>query len=130
LLHSDEDPLEPQIVVENQPLADKLKQIKFVEHANYDDRDWNFLQPILHKTLKADILPWDHTYEAFHFYRHSFAAWKLTGWETLAAVALAGKSRVTLRRKPPLTFPRNEILFEPDHRHRAIPKIDPNQRSN
>ena len=50
--------------------------------------------------------------------------------EALEAVALAGKSRITIRRKPPLTYPRNEILFEPDHRHRTIPKIDPNQRLN
>jgi uncharacterized integral membrane protein len=130
LLHSDEDPLEPQITVENQPLADKVKQAKFVEHANFNDRDWDFIQPILRKTLTADIQPWDHTYESFHFYRHSFAAWNLTGWEALEAVSLAGKAHVTLRHKPPLTYPRNEILFEPDRRHRAIPKIDPKQRSN
>jgi hypothetical protein len=130
LLHSDEDPLQPEIIVENKTLADKVKEAKFVEHANYNDRDWDFIQPILRKTLKADIQPWAKTYESFHFYRHSFAAWNLTGWEALEAVALAGKARVAIRRKPPLTYPRNEIVFEPDHRHRAFPKIDPNQRSN
>jgi hypothetical protein len=130
LLHSDEDPLEPQITVENQRLAEKVKQASFVEHANYNDRDWDFIHPILRKTLKADIQPWAQTHESFHFYRHSFAAWNLTGWEALEAVALAGKARIIIHHKPPLTYPRNEILFEPDRRHRVIPKIDPNQRSD
>ena len=48
-------------------------------HALHNDRDWDFLQPILTKTLKADIQPGAHTYESYHFYRHSFAAWNLTG---------------------------------------------------
>jgi len=124
LLHTDEDPLEPLIAIGYQPLADKLKQMRFVPHALYNDRDWDFLQPILTKTLKADIQPSAHTYESYHFYRHSFAAWNLTGWEALEAVALAGKSRVTVRRKPPLTYPRNEVVFEVDRRVRATPKLD------
>jgi hypothetical protein len=125
LLHTDEDPLEPLIAIGYQPLADKLKQMRFVPHALYNDRDWDFIQPILTKTLKADIQPGAHTYESYHFYRHSFAAWNLTGWEALEAVAMAGKSRVTVRRKPPLTYPRNEVVFEVDRRVRATPKLDP-----
>ena len=124
LLHTDEDPLEPLIAIGYQPLADKLKQMRFVPHALYNDRDWDFLQPILTKTLKADIQPGAHTYESYHFYRHSFAAWNLTGWEALEAVAMAGKSRATVRRKPPLTYPRNEVVFEVDRRVRATPKLD------
>ncbi len=124
LLHTDEDPLQPQIAIEHQALADKLKQAAFVPHGIYNDRDWDFIQPILKKTLKADVQPWPHTYESFHFYRHSFAAWNLTAWEALEAVAMAGKSRFTVRRKAPLTFPRNEIVFEVDRRYRAIPKLD------
>jgi hypothetical protein len=128
LLHSDEDPLTPLINAQNQSLPDKLKQTSFIAHANYNDRDWDFIQPILRKALKADVLPMAKTHESYHFYRHSFAAWNLNGWEALEAVALAGKSRVTLSRKPPLAFPRNEIFFDVDRRHRAIPKVDPNQR--
>jgi hypothetical protein len=124
LLHTDEDPLEPLITIGYQMLADKLKQTRFVPHAIYNDRDWDFLQPILAKTLKADIQPAAHTYESYHFYRHSFAAWNLTGWEALEAVAMAGKTRFSVRRKPPLTYPRNEIVFEGDRRVRAIPKLD------
>jgi hypothetical protein len=124
LIHSDEDPLDPLMAVEYQPFAEKLKQAKFVPHVAYNDRDWDFIHPILAKTLKADIQPEAHTYESFHFYRHSFAAWNLTGWEALEAVALAGKSRLTVRRKPPLSYPRNEIVFEVDRRVRAIPKLD------
>jgi hypothetical protein len=124
LLHTDEDPLDPIITIQYQPFADKLRQTPFVPHADYNDRDWDFLHPILSKATKADVQPDAHTYESFHFYRHSFAAWNLSAWEALEAVALAGKSQFTIRRKPPLTFPRNEIVFEVDRRVRVIPKLD------
>ena len=124
LLHTDEDPLEPIMTVQYQPFADKLKQIPFVPHAVYNDRDWDFVHPILSKATKADVQPDARTYESYHFYRHSFAAWNLTAWEGLEAIVLAGKSRLTIRHKPPLTFPRNEIVFELDRRVRAIPKLD------
>src|SRR5262245_50727855 len=47
LLHTNEDPLEPEVKVENQNLEKRLRAARFVPHALYDDRDWNFIQPIL-----------------------------------------------------------------------------------
>jgi hypothetical protein len=49
LLHTDEDPLEPVVVIEHQPTADKLKKARFPAQALYDDRDWDALQPVLKK---------------------------------------------------------------------------------
>jgi hypothetical protein len=116
LLHTDEDPLEPLIHLEYQPAVEKLERRRFVPHVIYNDRDWNFIQPILKKTLKMDIRPWRYSYDTWHFYRHSFAGWGLTGWESLQAVALAGKSSFTVQRR--------RIVFEGDERVRATPKLD------
>jgi hypothetical protein len=116
LLHTDEDPLEMTNIVEHQATADRLRQAPFVPHVLYNDRDWDALQPALKKTLKVDIRPWRYSYDSWHFYRHSFAAWGLTGWEAMEAAALAGKSKFTVRRK--------QVVFEADPRVRSTPKLD------
>ena len=123
LLHTDEDPLEPLIRIEDEPAAMKLRQIHFVPHALYNDRDWDFLQPILRRKLKADIRPERYRYDTWHFYRHSFAGWNLNGWEVLEATALAGKTRFTVRQKRGLGRSIS-VLFEGDERVRAAPKIE------
>src|SRR5215472_14774185 len=40
LLHTDEDPLEPVLKIEQMKTADRLKRIQFVAHAEWNDRDW------------------------------------------------------------------------------------------
>lgn len=116
LLHTDEDPLEPLVVVEDQRTADKIKHARFVAHGVYNDRDWDFLEPILQHALKTDLRPWRHQFDSWHFYRHSFAAWNLTAWEAMEAAALAGKTKVTVRRK--------QVVFAVDTRVRAVPKVE------
>jgi len=116
LLHTTEDLLEPVIKIEHQPTADKIKQRRFVAHGLYNDRDWDYLWPILKKSLRTDMRPWPHLPDSWHFYRHSFAAWNLTGWEALEATALAGETAVTVRRK--------QVVFAEDTRPRVAPKVD------
>jgi len=116
LLHTDEDPLEPLIQLEHAPTADKLQRTPFVPHVVWDDRDWDFVQPMLKKALRMDIRPWRHSYDSWHFYRHSFAAWGLSRWEALQAVGLAGKTSVIIQRR--------RIIFEGDERVRSTPRFD------
>jgi hypothetical protein len=116
LLHTDEDPIEPMIVSQHEPTATKLKQRKFLPHAVYRDRDWDYLQPILKKQLRMDIRPWRYKFESWHFYRHSFAVWGLTEWEALEATTLAGKTTCTIGR--------NKVVFGGDTRVRGTPKMD------
>ena len=111
-----EDLLDPVITIEHQPTADKIRQARFVAQGIYDDRDWDFLRPALKSSLRTDLLPWPHSPDSWHFYRHSFAAWNLTGWEALQATALAGQTRFTVRRK--------QVVFEKDTRPRMAPKVD------
>ena len=115
LLHSDEDPLEPLIRVEHQPTAEKMEYRSF-PHLFSNDRDWDEIQPILKKTLKVDVLPWRFSYDTYHFYRHSFAGWGLSGREALETVALAGKTTITVQKR--------KVIFEGDERIRATPRLD------
>jgi hypothetical protein len=116
LLHTDEDLLEPVIKIEHQPTADKLRQARFVPHGVYNDRDWDFIRPALGSSLRIGLRPWPHSQDSWHFYRHSFAAWNLTGWEALQTTALAGKTSITVRRKL--------VVFELDTRPRVAAKVD------
>jgi hypothetical protein len=124
LLHSDEDPLDLSIAGESESAAEKLKRSRFVAHGVYNDRDWDFMQPILRESLKADIQPWRYSRASWHFYRHSFAAWNLNGWQALEAVALAGKTQITVRRKSVVDFRGIEVEFKPDPRVRTVPTLE------
>jgi hypothetical protein len=124
LLHSDEDPLDLSITIESESAAVNLKRSRFVEHGVYNDRDWDFMQPILRDCAKADVQPWRYSRASWHFYRHSFAAWNLSGWEALEAVAFAGKTRFTIRRKSLLDFRGIEVEFAPDPRIRTVPILE------
>jgi hypothetical protein len=124
LLHTDEDPIEPLIRVEHTITAAGFERMRFPPHVIFEDRDWDFVQPLLKKTLKVDIRPWRYSYDSWHFYRHSFAAWDLTGWEALEAAAFAGKTGFTVCRTHELLFPRTHVIFEGDKRVRATPKLD------
>ena len=121
LLHSDEDPLDLLFHNENPSAVEKFKRLPFVPHAVSIDRDWDYLQPILRHTLKAEIRPWPHSMASWHFYRHSFAAWNLNGWEAIEVAAYAGKTIFTVRRRWDLLAPRTELIFEGDIRARSIP---------
>jgi hypothetical protein len=116
LLHTDEDPLEPIALIKDPETATKIEWTQFDGHVVYNDRDWDFLLPILTKTLRAKFTPILHSRNSWHFYRHSFAAWNLNGREALEAVALAGKTKFTIERK--------KVIFQGDERVRAVPKID------
>jgi hypothetical protein len=116
LLHTDEDPLEPAIDVQDARTARTLMESRHLAQLASDDRDWNAVQPILKKSLKVDIRPWHGSDGSWHFYRHSFAAWGLNGMQALEVTSLAGKTQVTLRKK--------SAVFKPDPRVRATPKFD------
>jgi hypothetical protein len=108
LLHTDEDPLMPEMRVEDSPNRDKMMHALLKGHTLFIDRDWDVVQPIFRRALHVDVRPWQHSRDSWHFYRHSFAGWNLSGWEALECAALAGKSRCRIRHK--------QVVFEPDPR--------------
>ncbi len=108
LLHTPEDPLEPIEVVENQKAADAIKRHKFAKEALYNDRDWDYLAHLLGFYLNTTMFPRANSHTSFHFFRNSFAAFDLNGWEALEAAALAGKTKFTVTK--------NQVVFEGDPR--------------
>ena len=117
LLHTDEDPIEPLFDIRDEKTAAKIRAAHFVPHGLYNDRDWNFMLPILRRSLHCGFRPRMHTTDSWHFYRHSVAMWNLNGWEALEAVSLAGKEKVRVEH--------NRVIFEGDTRVRARPRIAP-----
>jgi hypothetical protein len=116
LLHTAEDSLEPKIEAQNEAMIAKLKAARFVNHAVYNDRDWDAIQPMLRKSLGVEILPAKYSSDSWHFYRHSFAGWNLNGWEALQAVLLAGKTKCRIEKQGGLSLRRTVIVFEQDRR--------------
>jgi hypothetical protein len=116
LLHTAEDPLEPLSDIKDPETAARIREVKFPPHMVCNDRDWDFLLPILHRTYGLGFTPHVLSRKSFHFYRHSFAAWNLNGWQGLEAVALAGKTKFTVGRR--------SVVFEGDERVLALPTMD------
>jgi hypothetical protein len=113
LLHTVEDPLEPMIVVEDERTAARIRKKHFEKHAIFNDKDWDYVWPILAFDLDARLLPGLRSHDSNHFFRHSLTEFDLTDWDALQAIALAGKTTVTVRR--------NRIIFQGDKRYRDLP---------
>ncbi len=116
LIYSEEDVLELAVTVEHPRTVEKLKAGKPIPHLLTMDRDWNQLLNLIKKPISATLWPYRGTRESWHFYRHTFAGWNLTPWETLEAAALAGKTQFTVRR--------GTVVFEVDPRLGAVPHLE------
>jgi hypothetical protein len=99
LMHTAEDNLEPIIVIQDQRTADRMRKKHFEKNGAYNDRDWDYMQPILAFDLDTKMFPGLNSHESHHFFRHSFAEYDLNGWDALKAVALAGKTGFTVCKK-------------------------------
>ena len=115
ILHTDEDPLDPIGFVSDAPTAERIKAARLASEARFDDQDWGALQPFLAKTLGIHVEPSSNSLQSHHFFRHSFAASDLTGWELLEATSLAGKTKFRVEA--------NRVIFEGDIRHLANPTV-------
>lgn len=116
LIYSEEDVLTLAVTIQHPRTMDKLKAGKPIPHLLTLDRDWNQLLALIKKPINATLRPYRGTRESWHFYRHTFAGWNLTPWETLAAAAQAGKTQFTVRR--------GTVIFEVDPRIGAIPHLE------
>jgi hypothetical protein len=116
LIHSPEDVLDLDITIQHKRTAEKLETDKPVPHLAVIDRDWTQLLKLMKSRISPTLLPYEGSSDSWHFYRHTFASWNLTQWETLEASALAGKTKFTVIR--------NGVVFELDSRTGALPKLD------
>jgi hypothetical protein len=113
LIHTVEDPLEPTIIVQDEHTAERIRKKHFEKHAVMDDRDWDYVEPILAFDMNTRCWPGLHSHDSNHFFRHSLAEFDLSGWDALRAIALAGKTTVTIERK--------RIVFRGDKRYGDLP---------
>jgi hypothetical protein len=113
LIHTVEDPLEPVIVVEDERTAARIRKKHFEKHAIFNDRDWDYVEPILAFDLDTRLWPGLRSHDSHHFFRHSLAEFGLNGWDAIQAIALAGKTKVTIQRK--------RVVFRGDTRYRELP---------
>ena len=116
LLHTDEDPLEPVVEEKDSATVAKLRSTRFVPHLESFDHDWDYLVPILTKSLGVQFSPGLRSSVSWDFYRHSLATWNITGWEALRAIAMAGKTSFTVEK--------DLLTFRTDARAHAAPKLD------
>ncbi|MCW5553097.1 MAG: hypothetical protein KIS67_13170 [Verrucomicrobiae bacterium] len=116
LLHSEEDVLDLIVEVQHPPTVAKLQQRGPLPHWLFHDRDWDQLLSSIRKPVRTGLRPYARSMDSWDFYRHSFAAWNLTAWETLEAAALAGKTRISVRR--------GVVEFQLDQRIGVLPKLD------
>ncbi len=86
-------------VIEDQRTADRIKRKHFEKHGVFNDRDWDYhpAHPGLRPRYPHPSRRRSH--DSYHFFRHSFAEFDLNGWDALRAVALAGKTRFTVKKK-------------------------------
>jgi hypothetical protein len=113
LLHTTEDPLEPIATVEDPRAEDRLRRKHFEKHAVFDDRDWDYVGPLLGFYLNTHITPRPGSHDSYHFFRHTMACFDLNGWDALRAVALAGKTKFTVKK--------GKIAFDLDTRNLGQP---------
>lgn len=116
LIHSAEDVLELDITIKHERTAEKLKTGKPLPHVAVIDRDWTQLVKLIKRRIGPTLIPYEGTSDSWHFYRHTFAGWDLTQWETLEACALAGKTKFTVIR--------NGVIFELDQRLGTLPQLE------
>ncbi len=113
LLHTVEDPLEPVIVVEDERTADRIRRKHFEKHAVFNDRDWDYIEPILAFDVDTRLWPGLRSHDSHHFFRHTLAEYDLNGWDALQAIVLADKTTATIERK--------RVVFHGDTRYRELP---------
>ena len=115
ILHTDEDPITPLIQVLDEPTAAKVRAAKLSRQGVYFDMDYDHIRRVLRSTFHLTMTPDSRSPDSWHFFRHSFAAYDLNGWEALQAITLAGKETLRIERK--------KLVFEGDLRVRQRPQF-------
>ncbi len=116
LIHSEEDVLPLVVTIHHPRTVAKLKAGKPIPQLLSLDRDWTQLLALIKKPIGTTLWPYQGTRESWHFYRHTFAGWNLTPWETLEAAALAGKTQFTVLR--------GTVVFAVDPRIGVVPQLE------
>ena len=99
LLHLAGDTLSPGMRVEHPATEDWLRRDTKFPAAHFVDVHWERLQPRLAAGLGCRVRPEAASTDAWHFARHNFVGWGLSGWEVLEAASLTGNTTVIIQNR-------------------------------
>ena len=98
LLYTTQDVLDPIITIKSKTTAAKLQSRIVPGRIELWDCNWDFVRPQLKNKLSVGLRPFPNSPSTWHFWPNNFAACGLTQWELLEAIALSGKTTLTLHR--------------------------------
>jgi hypothetical protein len=88
------------VVIEDQRTADRIKRKHFEKHAVFNDHDWDYVEPILAFDVNTHLItPASARTIPIIFSATAFAEFDLNGWDALRAVALANKTKFTVKKR-------------------------------
>jgi hypothetical protein len=96
LLYTTQDSLDPIITIKSKSTAAKLQSRVVTERIELCDCNWDFVRPQLQSKLSVGLRPFPNDPSTWHFWPQNFAACGVTQWELLEAIALSGKTTLTL----------------------------------
>jgi hypothetical protein len=96
LLYTTQDALDPIIRIKSKSTAAKLQERIVPGRIVLWDCNWDFVRPKLQNRLSVGLRPFPNSPSSWHFWPNNFAASGLTQGELLEAIALSGKTTLTL----------------------------------
>lgn len=116
LLYTTEDPLPLLITIKSKSTAAKLQSRLVPGRIQLVDCNWDFVRPKLQSKLSVGLRPLPNDPGTWHFWPNNFTACGITQYELLEAIALSGKTTLTLHW---LT-----AEYELDERARPVQNLD------
>lgn len=116
LLHTTEDALNVISKVDQGATTTQFHEKHVPGRFLFDDRDWDAILVAMKGRLNVQLRPKEESEDSWHFYRHTFAAYNLTEWEMLEALALAGKTIFVVHSRT--------VEFKPDFRSGPVHKLE------
>jgi hypothetical protein len=96
LLYNTEDALDPIITIKSKSTVAKLQSRIVPDRLELWDCNWDYVRPKLQSKLSVGLRPFPDSPSSWHFWPQNFAACGVTQWELLEAIALSGKTTLTL----------------------------------
>ena len=96
LLYTTQDTLGPIATVKSKSTAAKLQARIVPGRMVFCDCNWDLLRPAIARKLSVGMRPFSDSPDSWHIWPANFAAYNLTQWELLEAVARSDKTTFTL----------------------------------
>ena len=96
LLYTTEDAPVPTAIIKSKSTAAKLQARLAPGRLVLCDCNWDYVRPAVRSKLSIGLRPFPNDPSSWHFWPENFAACGLTQWQLLEAIALSGKTTVTI----------------------------------